>query len=47
MYAEHTRHYKMIGYNYDTIDHGKKQYIRGEDHPNDIEGFCSQLKRSI
>ena len=42
------------GYNYvnlhnahETVAHGKKQYVRGNVHTNTIEGFWSQLKRSI
>lgn len=36
-----------IGYCHETIDHGKKEYVRGEVHTNNVEGFWSQLKRSI
>jgi transposase-like protein len=42
------------GYNYvklhnehKTVAHGKKQYVRGNVHTNTIEGFWSQLKRSV
>lgn len=36
-----------LGYNHDTVDHGKKQYVKGNAHTNNLEGFWSQLKRSI
>lgn len=35
------------GYNHQTVQHGVKQYVRGDVHTNSIEGFWSQLKRSI
>ncbi len=30
-----------------TVDHGKKEYVRGEAHVNAIEGFWSHVKRSL
>lgn len=38
---------KMNGYKHKTVDHGRKEYVRGNVHTNTIEGFWSQLKRSI
>ena len=46
---------EYIGYNtlYDSeythsvVNHGAKQFVDGESHTNTIEGFWSQLKRSI
>lgn len=35
------------GYKHDYIMHSSKQYVRGNVHTNTIEGFWSQLKRSI
>ena len=35
------------GYKHETVNHGAKQYVRGNSHTNTIEGFWSQLKRSI
>ncbi len=35
------------GYKHKTVDHGAREYVRGEVHTNTIEGFWSQLKRSI
>lgn len=35
------------GYKHQTINHGKKEYVNGKIHTNTIEGFWSQLKRSI
>ena len=37
-----------MGYWYDTVPHSKGVYVRAKDiHTNTIEGFWSQLKRSI
>ena len=36
-----------LGYIHDTVDHGAKEYARGDVHVNALEGFWSQLKRSI
>ena len=38
---------KKMGYKHKTVDHGAKEYVRGDVHTNTIEGFWSQLKRSI
>ena len=35
------------GFIHNTVRHGAKQYIVGDAHTNTIEGFWSQLKRSI
>jgi transposase-like protein len=35
------------GYAHETIKHAVKEYVRGKIHTNNIEGFWSQLKRSI
>lgn len=35
------------GYAHQTVNHGTKEYVRGNVHTNSIEGFWSQLKRSI
>ncbi|MBI2039090.1 MAG: IS1595 family transposase [Candidatus Niyogibacteria bacterium] len=35
------------GYSHETIQHGIKEYVRGKIHTNTIEGFWSQLKRSL
>jgi transposase-like protein len=32
---------------HETVDHGKDEYVRGNVHTNTIEGYFSQLKRSI
>ena len=36
-----------LGYDHQTVDHGSKEYARGDVHVNSVEGFWSQLKRSI
>ena len=35
------------GYKHQTVNHGRGQYVNGLAHTNTIEGFWSQLKRSI
>lgn len=35
------------GYRHDRVNHGRKEYARGIVHTNTIEGFWSQVKRSI
>ena len=36
-----------LEYNHQTVNHGTKEYVHGDVHTNTIEGFWSQLKRSI
>ena len=36
-----------LGYTHESVKHGHKEYARGDVHTNTIEGFWSQLKRSI
>ncbi len=38
---------RKSGYNHGVVNHGQKQYVIGSKHTNTIEGFWSQLKRSI
>lgn len=35
------------GYIHKTVSRGVKEYVRGDVHTNTIEGFWSQLKRSV
>lgn len=35
------------GYKHETVSHGQNEYVRGNIHVNSLEGFWSQLKRSI
>ncbi len=39
--------YVRLHNRHDTIEHGKKQYVRGDVHTNNIESFWSHLKRGI
>lgn len=41
--------YNKAGLEFDhqRVNHGRKEFVRGEAHTNTIEGFWSQLKRSI
>src|SRR5665213_177339 len=36
-----------IGYTHGAVNHGKKRYVDGIHHTNSLEGFWSQIKRSI
>ena len=38
---------KRRGYTHTTVNHSKLEYVRGTAYTNTIEGFWSQLKRSI
>jgi transposase len=38
---------KHVGYIHAQVNHGDHEYVRAEVHTNGIEGFWSQLKRSI
>jgi transposase-like protein len=35
------------GYKHEAVNHSAKEYVRGKVHTNCLEGFWSQLKRSI
>ena len=49
--TDELRAYKNIAhiydYDHDTIQHSAREYVRGDTHTNTIEGFWSQLKRSM
>jgi len=36
-----------LGFAHSVVNHGRKEYVRGRVHTNTIEGFWSQLKRSL
>lgn len=36
-----------LGYTHSSVNHWTKQYVKGLTHTNSIEGFWSQLKRSL
>ena len=36
-----------LGYDHGTVTHGRGQYVQGIFHTNNLEGYWSQLKRSI
>lgn len=38
---------KAAGYAHDTVNHGSQQWTKGDVHTQNIEGFWSQIKRSI
>lgn len=50
IHSDEWRAYKtlpMRGYTHTTVNHSKLEYVRGDAYTNTIEGFWSQLKRSI
>ncbi len=46
---EHRSYSKLPfkGYRHGTVDHSKKEYVRGLAHTNSIEGFWAWMKRQI
>lgn len=50
IHSDEYRAYKSLpkqGYSHTTVNHSKLEYVRGTAHTNTIEGYWSQLKRSI
>lgn len=50
MHTDELLSYRTIdskGYSHVTVNHGSGEYVRGDVHTNTIEGFWSQIKRSI
>ena len=50
IYSDEWRAYKALpkyGHTHTTVNHSKLEYVRGTAHTNTIEGYWSQLKRSI
>jgi len=50
IHSDEWRAYKTLeryGYSHTTVNHSKLEYVRGSAHTNTIEGYWSQLKRSI
>lgn len=50
IYSDELNVYKKLtklGFTHDTVSHGIGQFARGVVHTNSIEGFWSQVKRSI
>ena len=41
------KRFGSLGYSQESVTHKTGEYVRGEVHTNSIEGFWSQLKRSI
>ena len=35
------------GYNHQTVNHTKKEYVRGDVHTNTLEGHWSHFKRAV
>lgn len=35
------------GYKHEVVNHGAKEFVRGKAHTNTLDGFWSQLKRSL
>lgn len=36
-----------LGFPHEVVNHGRKEYVRGQVHTNTIDGFWSQVKRSL
>lgn len=50
IHSDEWQAYKTLdrrGYSHTTVNHSKLEYVSGTAHTNTIEGFWSQLKRSI
>jgi transposase-like protein len=50
VYSDDYRIYRnldKVGISHTTVNHSKLEYVRGIAHTNTIEGFWSQLKRSV
>lgn len=50
IHTDELHSYKTIdtkGYSHETVEHGAGEYVRGSVHVNGLEGFWSQIKRSI
>jgi transposase-like protein len=49
IYTDELAQYKYPpeGYEHDAVEHGKKEYVRGDVHTNGIESFWALLKRGI
>ena len=50
IHSDELHSYRTIdgkGYTHKTVNHGSKEYVREGVHVNGLEGFWSQLKRSI
>ena len=51
LYTDELRSYLHLGdngaYNHDSVAHVYEEYVRGPVHTNTVEGFWSQIKRSI
>lgn len=50
IHSDEYRAYKVLpkyGYSHTTVNHSRLEYVRGTAHTNTIEGYWSQLKRSI
>lgn len=41
------RSLKTLGYKHESVNHSKKEYVKGNCHTNSIESFWSRLKLSI
>jgi transposase len=49
IYTDENPVYDQMKYSYDhqSVNHSKQEYVKGDIYTNSIEGFWSQLKRSI
>ena len=45
IYTDDHRGYKGLPYEHESVNHSKREYVRGNAHTNGIEGFWANLKR--
>jgi transposase-like protein len=45
--AQYYKRLPRFGYKHDSVHHRSREYVRGDVYTNTIEGFWSQMKRSI
>jgi transposase-like protein len=41
------RYFERWGFTHQTVNHSRKEYVRGDVHTNSVEGFWSNVSRSI
>jgi transposase len=51
IYTDEGSAFKLLtekhGYEHEAVDHSAKEYVRGDVHTNNIEGFWANVKRGI
>lgn len=49
LFTDQSNRYDSVAkhYNRQSVDHGRKEYVRGDIHVNNVESFWAHIKRSI